>query len=82
MHTDGVQFPSNSSIYGHLPIGGTFYVSNYTCPDNAISLDNCSIPQASSTPQCYSGELDLVLQCTVGMLWRFICLYILISICQ
>ena len=81
MHTDGVQLPSNSSIYGHLPIGGTFYISNYTCPDNSISLDNCSEPQAALTPQCYNGELDLVLQCTGGMLWRVIYTIIYICVC-
>ena len=80
-YADGVQLPSNSLIYGHLPIGGTFYISNYTCPDNSISLDNCSEPQAALTPQCYNGELDLVLQCTGGMLWRVIYTIIYICVC-
>ena len=70
-YADGVQLPSNSLIYGHLPIGRTIYFNNFTCPNGSASITKCSGSQVVSTPQCYSGELDYIFQCT-SMLLRFI----------
>ena len=61
----GVQLPSNSSLYGRSPFPGTVYYNQFTCPNNSVSLDECT-PQFAGG-HCYTGELDFVIQCNLGM---------------
>ena len=51
---------TNSTLYGTLPQGTTYY-TNYTCPPNFRSLDDCQAIQTD----CLSddGTQDYVLQC-------------------
>ena len=60
--TGGIQLPFNSSLYGRSPLPGTVYYNQFTCPNNSISFDECDPKYGGD--QCYTGELEYVVQCT------------------
>ena len=61
----GILLPSNSSLYGRPPLPGTIYYNHFNCSDDAKSLDECNGQFADE--HCYTGELDFVIQCNIGM---------------
>ena len=56
---DGIQLPSNSSLYGRSPLPATVYYNQFRCPNNSVSIIQCS-PQFVGD-QC---ELEFIVQCT------------------
>ena len=71
---------TNSTLYGTLPQGTTYY-TNYTCPPNFRSLDDCQAIQTD----CLSddGTQDYVLQCSrpyrkfvMCFLLKILCIYL------
>lgn len=57
----GSVIPPNPSLYGSAPLGSIYY-TNYACPLNATSSDNCTAVPVSNI-DCYNGQNDVILRC-------------------
>lgn len=61
-------------MYGTAPVG-TAYYSSFSCPPTANTVDDCDAV-SSINQQCWTGTMDLVLQCSRG---TYPCIYIVID---
>ena len=47
------------------PLPGTIYYNHFNCSDDAKSLEECNGQFAEE--HCYTGGLDFIIQCNLGM---------------
>ena len=69
----GTQFFSDIPLIDiRPPLPGTIYYNHFNCSDDAKSLEECNGEFAEE--HCYTGRLDFIIQCNLGMFVVFICI--------